>query len=421
MLFTLTEKELDERISRNYARLCAPYYQINEVFSPVEYDWPGDKEGRALLAFVCHARMGKEIPCMQQMIKALPARVNAKGYLGTIEEDVIDEQRLSGHSWYLRGLCAYAEAYGTERVMTLISDTVTHLYLPLRNRISTYPLHDRRGKGGVSGNSGDTVAGWRLSSDIGCAFMAIDGLSHAYTLMKTPALAALLREMVEFYDGIDKEALGAQTHCTLTAARGMMRMYEETKDSFYLDCAKRIADLYLKSGMTLTFQNMNWWGRPDSWTEPCAIVDSLILFRQLIPYGYDPSLCRRVYHNAFRTLQRDNGGAGCETVTLPGQSKLSVFMDEAPFCCSMRLAEGLLTLFVHRDDFSFVLPDPLSLDEMGRRMRGDLIYVKVTPDLQAYIDPTLLLSVEGTPYAPLPLFYRIPLENVKSLCIDILA
>lgn len=44
-------QELQERTEKNYARLCEPYYQIYDVFSDPMYEWPGDKEGRALLAF----------------------------------------------------------------------------------------------------------------------------------------------------------------------------------------------------------------------------------------------------------------------------------------------------------------------------------------------------------------------------------
>ena len=43
--------------------------------------------------------------------------------------------------------------------------------------------------------------------------------------------------MIGIYLSIDKVSLKAQTHCTLTAARGMLRMYQETGDRKYLDGA----------------------------------------------------------------------------------------------------------------------------------------------------------------------------------------
>ena len=53
MVKHICEKELSTRISLNFKRLAdSAYYQIGEVFAPDTYDWPADKEGRALLSFV---------------------------------------------------------------------------------------------------------------------------------------------------------------------------------------------------------------------------------------------------------------------------------------------------------------------------------------------------------------------------------
>ena len=70
MRLPVSKTELEERIERNYQRLKNdPYYGIGQVFSPSDYGWMGDKEGRALLAFVSHWRMsGRSIPCMEQML-----------------------------------------------------------------------------------------------------------------------------------------------------------------------------------------------------------------------------------------------------------------------------------------------------------------------------------------------------------------
>ena len=51
--------------------------------------------------------------------------------------------------------------------------------------------------------------------------------------------------MVDVYLKIDKVELRAQTHCTLTAARGMIRMYYKTGDKKYLEGAKSIMELYV--------------------------------------------------------------------------------------------------------------------------------------------------------------------------------
>ena len=62
--------ELETRIDLNYKRLSeGDYYSFENIFAPAEYSWQGDKEGRALLAFVSHYKIsGRSIPCMEQML-----------------------------------------------------------------------------------------------------------------------------------------------------------------------------------------------------------------------------------------------------------------------------------------------------------------------------------------------------------------
>ena len=107
MRVEIPEKELNERMELNFRRLADdPYYQIGDVFSPPSYSWMGDKEGRALLAFVSHYRMsGRKIPCMEQMLDKMPSMLNERGFLGDADPALIREEQLSGHSWLLRGLC----------------------------------------------------------------------------------------------------------------------------------------------------------------------------------------------------------------------------------------------------------------------------------------------------------------------------
>ncbi|MBQ4065244.1 MAG: hypothetical protein IJD10_04025, partial [Clostridia bacterium] len=70
MRIELNKAELQDRIERNYRRFAdGAYYQIDEIFSPADYDWYGNKEGRALLAFMSHYKIsGRSIPCMEQML-----------------------------------------------------------------------------------------------------------------------------------------------------------------------------------------------------------------------------------------------------------------------------------------------------------------------------------------------------------------
>lgn len=419
MILPINSDELDERIALNCQRLAeGDYYHIDQVFSPADYEWYGDKEGRALLAFVSHYKMsGVQIPCMAQMLEQMDAHLNADGYFGPVFEKQIHEQQLSGHSWLLRGLCEYYTQFGDAFCERAIRRIVENLYLPKVGRFSSYPVHrGEAGEGGVSGVSVGAIADWILSSDIGCAFMSIDGLSHAYGVLKDERIRRLLDEMIEVYLGIDKVQLKAQTHCTLTAARGMARMYSQTGLSRYLEGAEELLDLYANGGgMSATYQNLNWWGRPDTWTEPCAIVDSLMLATELYKCTERPeyrTLAARIYHNGLATAQRPNGGAGTDSVVLDGvNDDLFAKLYEAYFCCTMRLAEVLWYIRENREALYAELEG--AVRKRGRVYAdGDLLYAEVSGGAEAYAEKTVQL--DGHILSPLVKYYRVPEEILRK-------
>lgn len=421
MIKHINEKELNERIALNYNRLAdSSYYQIDEVFAPDTYDWPADKEGRALLSFVSHYKIsGKKILCMTEMIEKLPSKLNEKGYLGTIHTDVIAEQQLSGHSWLLRGLCEYYEQFGDESVLNAIKNITENLFMPTKGRFSTYPIdRTKKDEGGVSGNEIGYSNNWLLSSDIGCAFMSIDGLSHVYKITKNEALKELLDEMIDTYLSIDKVKLRVQTHCTLTAARGMMRMYAVTSEEKYINGAKEIYDLYVNGGgMTYTYQNLNWWGRPDSWTEPCAIVDSLMLVLELYKVTEDETYRKtaaRIYHNGFSTLQRDNGGAGTDTLITKDSpwDYLKARTYEAQFCCSMRLSEGLWYISENKALLYAETLGKITKNTNGIYLDGDIIYALPDESLLPYAEE--IVEVDGLKLTPIIKYYSVPKEIIET-------
>jgi len=421
MIKHLDISELNERISLNFNRLAnSDYYQIGRVFSPADYEWYGDKEGRALLAFVCHYRIsGKVIPCMEEMMRELPERLNSEGYFGPVfDGKTIHEQQLSGHSWLLRGLCEHYEAFGDSYSLELIRKISENLYLPITDRISGYPIHRAdQNDGGVSGNSLSDTDGWILSSDTGCAFMSIDGLAHVFRVTGDERVKKLLDEMISVYLAIDKVALKAQTHCTLTAARGMMMTYGETKDATYLKGAESILDLYVNGGgMTETYQNLNWWNRPDTWTEPCAIVDSLMLALDLYKATGKPyyrTIAARVYHNGLATAQRSNGGAGTDKPVVKGllDTLCIAGVYEAYFCCTMRLAEGLRYIKDHAKLLYAELDGAVS-QKNGVYSDGDIIYAEVSPELEAYAEH--FTEVDGHRLCPIVKYFKVPEDIAKS-------
>ncbi|MBR5312664.1 MAG: hypothetical protein IKU40_07270 [Clostridia bacterium] len=421
MIKNLGRSELDERIALNYRRLADdPYYQIGDVFSPAGYGWMGDKEGRALLAFVSHYKMtGQKIPCMEEMLEKMPSMVNEQNYLGKCGDGMIREEQLSGHSWLLRGLCEHYEQFGDDYSLTLIRDITKNLYLPLKGEFAVYPVDREIAEiGGVSGSEAGTCGKWLLSTDTCAAFMSIDGLSHVYKILRDPAVKELLDEMIAFYSALDKRAMKAQTHCTLTAARAMMRMYGVTGEAWYRTCAEDIWDLYVNGGgMTYTYQNLNWWGRPDTWTEPCAVIDSLMLSLELFKATCRPEYritAARIWHNGFATLQRANGGAGTDNVVTAESpwNDLAAQMYEAPFCCTMRLAEGLWYIRENSDLLWAETTGTVTRDERGVYTDGDIVYAEVTGGAEAYAEEAVI--VDGRRFTPIVKYYRVPDAVMKA-------
>jgi len=421
MRIELCTRELDERIELNFHRFeDDPYFQIDDVFSPPDFKWMGDKEGRALLAFVSHYKIsGRVIPCMEQMLEKMPSMVNEKNYIGTVLDGYIREEQLSGHSWLLRGLCEHYEQFGDDYSLTLLRDITENLYLPLKGEFKSYPVErSAANMGGVAGTEFGRIGKWILSTDTGCAFMSIDGLSHVYEITRDERVKELLDEMIAFYCELDKQKLRAQTHCTLTAGRAMMRMYSVTKESNYLDCAASIYETYVHGGgMTYTYQNLNWWGRPDTWTEPCAIVDSLMLALELYKVTGNEeyrTVAARVWHNGFATLQRANGGAGTDTIVTADSpwNYLETKMYEAYFCCTMRLAEGLWYVRENRELLYAQTNGRVTLQENGVYADGDILYAQVSGGAEAYGDAPV--EVDGHSLMPLVKYYRVPRDVMEA-------
>lgn len=349
---TIAKGDLFRRITLNRQRLSSPMYRYPEVFSQ-NSSWPGDWEGRCILGLTClfHAFRGykKErhsiLSQLREIFDHLPEFLNMDGYFGEpVDLTAINEQQVSGNSWFIRGLVEYYRIEHKPELLDLIRRVAERFLLPISFAYSHYPLV-KRDLGGVGGHIEGTVTdGWLTSSDIGCAFIALDAMSEVYDLLLDPRLEEAIRRVIDSFVAIDFVSLQCQTHATLSCARGVLKFYERTKEKRYLEIAKGIFETYLQQGMTLDYSNKNWFGRPETWTEPCCIVDSYILAAKLYEIlggQHYLTLANRIYWNAFRSAQRHNGGAGCNTCLTSDQTSMKAFLFEAYFCCSMRLGEGL--------------------------------------------------------------------------------
>ena len=357
--------ELALRAEKNYDRLESSIYTPSKIFpvlnKNVPVEWPGDVEGRIILGLVLEAQATHRKPkYLDEIIRMLPANLNKQGYFGPLQKDTVNEQQLSGNGWYLRALCEYYRWKKDPKIKGYIAKVIHHLALPTKGKHGIYPIDPssrNRTVGAASGTTQATVGKWRLSSDIGCDFIFMDGVVQSYEVVPSAALKSLIDEMIGRFLQMDMKAINAQTHASLTGLRSLLRYYVLTKKTTLLKELRQRYNLYRSSAMTANFENFNWFGRPE-WTEPCAIVDSYMLAVQMWQLTADPMYledAHHIYFNAIANTQRANGGFGLSNCTRPNFNSLRVDIDEASWCCTMRGAEGLAaavkySYFRHRNE-----------------------------------------------------------------------
>ncbi|MFA6814669.1 MAG: hypothetical protein WCS73_00025 [Lentisphaeria bacterium] len=349
--------ELGLRIERLLERLQKDYYTTDHIFKtfPDDYSWPGDFEGRVVLALTLLAQcVGKEPDNLKQIIAQFPVQMNEKGYFGIVKkDDVIDEQVLASHGWVLRALCEYYLWEKKEDCLVMIHRILDSLIMPLANKMASYPKNpdDRNDKTGgfIGAGCDDVVNGWKLSTDIGCVYILLDGLVQAYAITEREEMIPIIESMVNLYPQIDTLAIHAQTHATLTTLRGLLRWYKIKPSEQLLKIVVDKYALYRSEGMTENYENYNWFGKPTH-TEPCGIIDSFMVAVQLwkitgnIHYLEDAHL---IYYNGICATQQKNGGFEIHNCSGASTEPLKILAEEAYWCCTMRGGEGLS--FLHNN------------------------------------------------------------------------
>lgn len=281
--------------------------------------------------------------------------MNEKGFFGEEYAPQCDEQQLSGHGWFLRGLCEYYLDTRNLKVKKMIQDVVDNLVVPTKGKHKIYPIDPaKRDKehGSYSGTLVEEKGLWRLSSDIGCDFIFMDGVIQAAEVLNRKDLYPIIEEMIDRFLEIDLVGIKAQTHATLTALRGLIRYSNLTGKTDLIKEAEKRFDLYVTEGSTENHMNYNWFGRPTH-TEPCAFIDAFMVGVQLWQAtGKTKYLeeSHKIYYNAICHAQRANGGFGLEKCSGSKNAFLKMGWDEAWWCCTMRGSEGL----VRAAEYSFM-------------------------------------------------------------------
>ena len=343
--------ELAVRLHKNFDRLEEEKYQPHKVFLTNEesFYWPGDTEGRTVLALALLAQATQRQPLFFDSILCLfPQKMNRLGYFGDVQSaGGWDEQQLASHGWVLRALCETYLWKSDPALFEMIRRIIDNLVLPLAGSMAkTYPLDPqaREQGGGIIGTRRlQRVDGWILSTDVGCIFILLDGLVQAWSILQDDQLRPLIEEMIAVFLRFDLDAIRAQTHATLTALRGLLRYAEATGDRSLVDAVAVRFDLYKRLAMSENYENHGWFGRP-SHSEPCAIIDALMTAVTLWRATGEAVYLEDAHHityNALAATQRLNGGFGCNSCSGAESPFLEIRMQEAHWCCTMRGGEGL--------------------------------------------------------------------------------
>lgn len=408
--------ELAARINANFDRLEAAAYRPPDFFAPSSNSdgWPGDHEGRTLLGLVSLAKVsGREPKYLEDILRQWPEHLNEKGYFGPLGAGEADEQRLSGHGWALRGLCEYYLWSKDKQVLPWIRAIADNVFLAVAGRFKDYPINPGerpRDVGEAAGSRLDRlVRGWRLSTDVGCFMIGIDGLVQASQVLNDHRYDQAVETAFSRFLEMDVVALKAQTHATLTGLRALLR-YDGKR---YLQDVQRIWNLYRRFGMTEYFGNYNWFARYATWCEPCAIVDSHLVALQLWELTGDTAYledAERIYWNALCREQHHNGGFGLDNT--PGlaaaTNDLAVACEEAYWCCTMRGAEGLFSAA----DFAVRVKDDALVFAEYHACKATLTTsvgrVSLTVDTDYPFDGCIRVTLSEVPSAPIALRFFVP-------------
>ena len=390
-------------IQKNFRRLGEQFYTPEEIFNESKNPgWPGDWQGRILLALYSHYMLsGKKPEYLDQYLSELESHLNIYSYFGEpIKVDSINEQQLAGNSWYLRFLCLWYQDTKDEHVLNLLRNLVNNLFIPIYDYLDSYPIvFNKQSDGSFGGTLRSSNKNFLFSTDTGCIYIALDGLAHAYSILKDENLLKLINKMSNNYFNTDVVKYEFQTHATLTALRGVIELYENNQDKELLMKIEDRFDDYIKYGMTLNYSNYNWFNRKNTWTEPCAIIDSFIIAKKLyiITKKVDYlDLAYRILYNSILFAGRENGGFGCDKCCTGDSPQLKAITEsyEAYWCCTMRGGEFCREVsdLVNKNDIIMALPGIYDFNGNHIEISGEYPY-KNTLIIKGYTKDEVTLNL----------------------------
>lgn len=345
-----TELADDPRLSASVARLGREDYATPAVIAESSgSDWPGDIAGRLLLTTSRFAASGHgEADRVTELFDAILDALAPHGYFGPSFTEFVDEQQVASHGWVVSGLLQYRVVFADDRALRAAERVVDRLVLPAVDALDRYPRErGRLETGDPFGGVVHVEHGWRLSSDTWCVMLSLNALVPLFEATGREDVRAAIDRLLGVLSGIDLVDQRAQLHASLAAARNAARFGELTGDPRSIALAIRIYEQYAAHGRTVNCATYNWFGRPDTWTEPCAIVDSVGLALSLWRITGDAAYLRdvaRIEHSALGFAERSDGSFGLDTVATAESPTISPFHPDARWCCTMRGGLGLVDL-----------------------------------------------------------------------------
>jgi len=329
---------LESHAQLSFKRLQEEYFQWNSISSVNFKRFPGDAIGRCIngLTLLSQALHQPATPNLLEIIRRYDELANSDGYLGPIlPETRANEDVIAAHNGVLCGLTEYIIWNNDAKAKEKLKHVVDNLVVPAKNAIQCYRVDSEEAK----------IMNWVLSGgDIGQLFLALDGMTRAYTIFPSAELKSTIETAIDRYRKLDLVAISAQTHAMLSATTGILRWYEFQHRPEDLAFAEALYKQYRDLAMTETYENFNWFNRP-KWTEACAVIDSYILTVMLWCSTGKVSYLEDAHHILFNGVlagQLSNGGFGTSPCVCDQTGIHTVKKHlEAPFCCSMRGAEGL--------------------------------------------------------------------------------
>ena len=99
-------------------------------------------------------------------------------------------------------------------------------------------------------------------------------------------------------------------------------------------------------------------------------------------------------------------------------NSLSLSMDEAFFCCSMRLSEGLWYINENKEILYAETDGDIVKSDKGIYFDGDIIYCE--PDENIIDYASSIVEKDNHKLCPIIKYYRIPMEIVRKAKLQII-